>query len=65
MNATAITNMSAAERIAEIGTIFASAIQRLLAHGIQHNSTTKIAADPLALTGNVEPPCVGPVEDPA
>ena len=65
MSATAITNMSAAERIAEIGTLFASAIQRLLAHGIQHNSTTKIAADPLAATGNVEAPCVRPVEDPA
>ena len=65
MSATAITNMSAAERIAEIGAIFATAIQRLLAHGIQHNSTTKITADPLAEAGKVEASCVRPVEDPA
>lgn len=55
--------MTAAERVSELGQIFAAAIQRVLVREVQAQSCGSNCSVSLALDGDSEAPCARSTED--
>ena len=59
------SRMSPADRLAELGDLLATGVQRLLARQCKPNRTAKISQDQLDVIAKIEASCGSPMEVPA